>query len=135
MAQLRHSEDEFRRLGVQVLIISFGADHWARAWLQETGSPFPLLRDLERATYQAYGLGSSFIRVWSPKVMWHYLKLILRGEHMRPVQGDPHQLGGDVIVDAEGVIRLTHRSKDPVDRPPVEKLLAVLRNLAQGASS
>jgi len=135
VAQLRHFEDDFRRLGVQVLIISFGTEYWARAWLQETGSPFPLLHDLERATYQVYGLGSSFIRVWSPKVMWHYLKLILRGEHMRPVQGDPHQLGGDVIVDADGVIRLIHRSKDPVDRPPVEKLLAVLRNLAQGASS
>ena len=135
MAQLRHSEAEFRRLGVQVLIISFGAEHWARAWLQETESPFPLLLDPERATYQAYGLGSSFIRVWSPKVMWHYLMLILRGEHIRPVQGDPHQLGGNVIVDAGGVIRLIHRSKDPVDRPPVDKLLAVLRHLAQGAGS
>ena len=44
--------------------ISFGAEHWARAWLQETGSPFPLLLDPERATYRTYGLGSSFIRVW-----------------------------------------------------------------------
>ena len=85
MAQLRHFEDDFRRLGVQVLIISFGTEYWARAWLQETGSPFPLLLDPERDTYQAYGLGSSFIRVWSPKVMLHYLKLILRGEHLRPV--------------------------------------------------
>jgi len=135
VAQLRHSEDEFRRLGVQVLVISFSAEYWARTWLQETGSPFPLLLDLERATYQVYGLGSSFIRVWSPKVMWHYLKLILRGEHMRPVQGDPHQLGGTVIVDAEGVIRLIHRSKDPVDRPPVEKLLAVLRGLTGNSRS
>jgi len=134
VAQLRHFEDDFRRLGVQLLIISFGTEYWARAWLQETGSPFPLLLDLERATYQVYGLGSSFIRVWSPKVMWHYLKLILRGEHMRPVQGDPHQLGGDVIVDAEGAIRLIHRSKDPVDRPPVASLLAVLRKLAMGAA-
>ena len=65
--------------------------------------------------------------------MFHYLKLILRGEKLLPVQGDPHQLGGDFVVDAAGIIRLAHRSKDPVDRPPVEKLLAVLRNLAQGA--
>lgn len=135
MAQSRHSEEAFRRLGVQVLIISFGTEYWARAWLQETGSPFPLLLDPERATYQVYGLGSSFIRVWNPRVMWHYLKLILRGEHMRPVQGDPHQLGGDVIVDAAGVIRLLHRSKDPVDRPPVEKLLTVLRGLTENSHS
>lgn len=132
MAQLRRFEEEFRQVGVQVLIISFGAEHWARAWLQETGSPFPLLLDPERATYQAYGLGSSFVRVWSPKVMWHYLKLVLAGEKLRPAQGDPHQLGGEVIVDAAGVIRLLHRSKDPVDRPPVGKLLAELRRFANG---
>jgi len=135
VAQLRDDEDEFRRLGVQTLIISFGAEHWARAWLQATESPFPLLLDPERAAYQAYGLGRSFIRVWSPKVMWHYLKLALAGEKLQPVQGDPHQLGGDVIVDAAGVIRLIYHSKDPVDRPPVAKLLAVLRNLAQGVSA
>ncbi len=133
MAQLRHFEAEFQRLGVQVLIISFGADFWARAWQQDTGSPYPLLLDPARATYQAYGLGTSFVRVWSPHVMFHYLKLRLRGRKLLPVQGDPHQLGGDFVVDASGFIRLAHASKDPVDRPPVEKLLAALRNLAQGA--
>lgn len=46
------------------------------------------------------------------------------------MQGDPRQLGGDVIVDAEGVIRLIHRSKDPVDRLPVDRLLAVLHKVA-----
>ncbi len=134
MAQLRHLEDEFRWLGVQVLIISFGADHWARAWLQDTGSPFPLLLDPERRTYRVYDLGSSFIRVWSPKVMWHYLKLVLAGEKLRPVQGDPHQLGGDFIVDPAGIIRLAHRSQDPTDRLPVEALLAALRGIAKRTS-
>jgi alkyl hydroperoxide reductase subunit AhpC len=129
VAQLRHHEDELERLGVQVLIISFGAEFWARAWQQDTGSPYPLLLDLERATYQAYGLGTSFVRVWSPHVMWHYLKLRLRGQKLLPVQGDPHQLGGDFIVDAAGVVRLAHASKDPVDRPPMGRLLAVLRDL------
>ena len=62
--------------------------------------------------------------------MFHYLKLILRGRKLLPVQGDPHQMGGDFIIDAAGFIRLAHASKDPVDRPPVEKLLSVLRSLA-----
>ena len=130
MAQLRHFKNDLDALGVQVLIISFGAEFWARAWQQDTGSPYPLLLDPERATYQAYGLGTSFVRVWSPHVMWHYLKLVLRGQKLLPVQGDPHQLGGDFILDAAGVIRLVHASKDPVDRPPVEKLLATLRTMA-----
>lgn len=130
MAQLRHYNNDLDVLDVQVLIISFGAEFWARAWQQDTGSPYPLLLDPERATYQAYGLGTSFVRVWSPHVMWHYLKLRLAGQKLLPVQGDPHQLGGDFVVDAAGIIRLSHPSKDPVDRPPVENLLAALRTMA-----
>lgn len=34
--------------------------------------------------------------------------------------------GGDFVVDAGGVIRLAYRSKDLVDRPPVEALLTAI---------
>lgn len=95
--QLHHSEAEFRRLGVQVLLISFGAEHWARAWLQETGSPFPLLLGPERAAYQSYGLNSSIIRVWSLKVMWHYAKLALAGEQLRPIHDRAWPAGGQHV--------------------------------------
>jgi peroxiredoxin len=127
VAQLRHFEAELRRMDVQVLVISFGAEFWARAWLQEMQSPFPLLLDPERAAYRAYGLERSFVRVWSPKVMWHYTRRVLAGQKLQSIQGDPHQLGGDFVVDADGVIRLAHRSRDPVDRPAVETLLAAIK--------
>lgn len=130
MAQLRHFEDELNQLTAQVLVITFGAEHWARAWAAEMGAGFPLLLDPQRATYRAYGLGSSFVRVWSPKVMWHYLKLALAGQKLRPIQGDPHQLGGDFVVDGAGIIRLTHRSQDPTDRLPAATLLQALRGCA-----
>jgi peroxiredoxin len=127
VAQLRHFKDEFDRLDAQVLLISFGEAHWARAWQQETGAPFPLLLDSTRAVYRAYGLESSFVRVWSPKVMWHYTRRVLAGQKLQSIQGDPHQLGGDFVMDAAGVIRLAHRSRDPVDRPAVETLLAAIK--------
>lgn len=111
-------------MDVQVLVISFGAEFWARAWLQETQSPFSLLLDPERAAYRAYGLERSFVRVWSPKVMWHYTRRVLAGQKLQSIQGDPHQLGGDFVIDRSGVIRLAYRSKDPVDRPSVETLVA-----------
>ncbi len=126
MAQLRRFTDELAQLDAQVLLVSFGEERWARAWLQETGAPFPLLLDPERAVYRAYGLETSFVRVWSPKVMWHYTRRVLAGQKLQSIQGDPHQLGGDFVVDGQGVIRLAYRSKDPVDRPPVEALLAAL---------
>ncbi len=130
---MRHHEDDLRQLDTQVLAISFGADHWARAWLQDTGAPFPMLLDPERHTYDAYGLGSSILRVWSPKVLLHYTRLVLAGQRLLPVQGDPHQLGGDFIVDAAGTVRLAHCSKDPTDRPSVESLLMALRAIGTDA--
>jgi hypothetical protein len=42
-------------------------------------------------------------------------------------------LGGDFIIDANGIIRLSHPSRDPIDRPPVSQLLAVLKALASGS--
>lgn len=123
---MRHYEAELRQQNVQVLLISFATEYWARGWLEETASPFPLLLDPERRTYAAYKLGSSVVRTWGPNVLWRYLKLLLAGERLRPAQGDPHQMGGDFIVDAAGAIRLAHHSKDPVDRPPVDILMAML---------
>lgn len=61
-----------------------------------------------------------------PQVMWHYTRRVLAGQKLQSIQGDPHQLGGNFVIDAAGVLRLAHRSKDPVDRPPVKTLLAAL---------
>jgi alkyl hydroperoxide reductase subunit AhpC len=133
VVQLHHHQAELRQLGVQVLTISFSTDYWARAWLQETGSSFPLLLDPERQAYAAYRLGSSRLRSWGPNVLWDYLKRMVAGERLRPAQGDAHQLGGDFIVDAAGIIRLAHPSRDPTDRPPVKTLLAALQAMAAGS--
>jgi peroxiredoxin len=135
VTQLRHFETELRRMDVQVLVVSFGAEFWARAWLQETQLSFPLLPDPERTAYRAYGLERAFVRVWNPKVMWHYTRRVLADQKLQSIQGDPHQLGGDFVIDRAGVIRLAYRRKGTVDRPPVEAPLAALRNLASGAGA
>ncbi len=120
-------------MNTQVLVISFGQDTWARAWLRDTGSPFPLLLDPERRVYRAYGLERSVLRTWTPRVIWYYLRQIALGYRLHRLDGDPHQLGGDFIIDAAGVVRLAHRSRDPVDRPAVDRLLQTLSRLRRGA--
>ena len=54
------------------------------------------------------------------------------GRRWRGIQGDSAQLGGDFIVDADGIVRLAYRSRDPTDRPLVEQLLTVLNQLNGG---
>ena len=129
MAQLCDHQEELEQLNADVLVISFSEAYWAQGWLEETGSPFPLLLDPDRQVYQAYGLERSRLRSWGPRTLWYYLRKKLAGHELPAIQGDPHQLGGDFIVDADGLIRLAYLSHDPTDRPPVADLLAVLADV------
>ena len=69
----------------------------------------------------------SLARSWNLRTIWRYVRLLTSGRRWRGIQGDSAQLGGDFVVDAEGIIRLAHRSHDPTDRPDVDDLLSDLR--------
>lgn len=62
-------------------------------------------------------------------MLLHYAGLILKGRKMRPIQGDPNQLGGDFIVDSQGTARYAHPSDDPADRPSLQELLKELKSI------
>ena len=131
MAQLCQYQDELSELNTRVLIITFGTLPAAQAWLEETCSPFQLLLDSERAVYNAYELERSLLRSWNLRTIWRYVQLLTSGRRWRGIQGDSAQLGGDFGIDAEGILRLAYRSRDPTDRPPASDLLNLLRQLAQ----
>ncbi len=127
MAQVVSRKQHFESLKSDVVIISFGTPYWARIWLEESQSPYPLFLDPDRAAYRAYGLERSLLRSWGLRTLSYYAKALLKGEEWRGIRGDSGQLGGDFIVDAKGIVRLAHPSRDPTDRPPVEELLTILR--------
>ena len=131
MAQLCQEIDKLKALNTKVIVISYGTFPAAQAWLKETCSPIRLLLDSERVAYRAYGLERSFLRSWGPKTIWQYMRLLAAGRKWRGIQGDSAQLGGDFIVDTNGVIRLAYRSHDPTDRPSVDDLLNLLRQINQ----
>lgn len=127
MAQVVAHQSEIEALHANVVTVSFGTPYWAQAWLQETRSPFPFLLDPDRISYQAYGLESSVLRSWSPANLWYYAKARRQKRETFGQRGDPHQLGGDFIIDMQGVIRLAHPSREPTDRPAIDQILRALR--------
>ena len=129
MAQLRQSGETIKDLSTQVAIISFGTFPGTRDWLQETAVPFEFFLDLQRKAYQDYGLEYSLTRSWGPKVWFTYARLLLSGRRWRGIQGDSAQLGGDFIVDRDGIIRLAYRSHEPTDRPSNTELVSLLQRL------
>ena len=127
MAQLCQRQQDLDRLKVRVLIISFSAPPFARAWLEETKAPFSLLLDENREIYQRYGLERSFLRSWSPKTIWYYL-LNWKARSKSKLPDDLNQLGGNFIVDAQGILRFVYPSYEPVDRPSMSQLFSVLES-------
>lgn len=104
-----------------------------KSMLAGLSSPFPVLVDADRSSYRAWGLNrASFARIWlDPKVWQQYARLLRSGERIRTMGTDTRQLGGDFIVDPQGVIAYS-RPQHRDDRPPVGRLLTVI---AQGTPS
>jgi hypothetical protein len=122
---LRQHENELHRLNIRVCGLTFEALWLARAYVEETGMTWPLLIDESRQLYEAYGMFKG--RVWDlfgPAAVGAYLKLMSQGKMPRRPTGDVTQLGGDVLIDPNSIVRYHHVGSGPADRPSVSALLA-----------
>ena len=98
--------------------------------MKETCHSFDVLLDRDRSVYKAYGLERSYWRSRNLKTRLYYFKAWIAGKKAHDAHGDDtSQLGGDFIVDKNGLLRLIYPSHDPTDRPSVDDLLKVLKNL------
>jgi peroxiredoxin len=129
VAQLRQNYDRIQDMGADIVVVSFGAGLLARRWLEETKAPFTLLLDPRREAYKAYHLDRSLLRSWNLNTFLRYVRLLLSGYRWRGIQGDSAQLGGDFIVDRDGIIRLAWPSRDPTDRPSIDDILNALKSM------
>ena len=112
---------------MQVAVVTFESEYFARAYAEETQLPWPILLDTDRRLYRAYGMERG--RWWDlagPAATWAYLKLMFRGGRVRKAHDDVKQLGGDVIIDPQGIVRFHHVGNGPADRPPIDELLSVV---------
>jgi hypothetical protein len=124
-------QDELR---VRVVVIAFApADSLARYQRRQGLDGLLVLSDPERRAYQALEFGrGSIARVWlHPRLWLRYAQLLLQGRRPERAQDDTLQLGGDVLVDADGRIRWIYASKGPEDRPAISQ---IRRAIAGGRS-
>lgn len=116
-------------LDIRVLVVTFESGAFARAYAQETGLGWAVMIDETRSLYEAYGMLRGRLRdIWGPRTWWAYAQEALRGRWPGPARADTSQLGGDVLIDPEGVVRLVHVGSGPADRPSIESLLEIRRH-------
>ena len=114
-----------------MIAIGFAPAERLRWLVEDVGLPFPMLRDPEYQAYRAFSLQRGSLQaVYGPRTIWAYVKLIARNRRFTRTRTNRLQLGGDFVIDGQGIVRLAYRSRDPADRPPVSLLMDALRETA-----
>jgi hypothetical protein len=124
-------KDRIAELGADVVFVAFDEPDELRAKLVAgVDLAYPVAFDLERASYQQWGLGRApWWKIWlDPKVWTAYARILASGQRLRGGGVDPLQLGGDFVIAADGTVAYSRpQSRD--DRPPVGELIKVLSEL------
>ena len=123
---MREAHAAIEALGARVIAVGTGSTAQARH-LMDTGTPFPCLVDAEGRLYRAL----DFRRVgWrtlvDPATYLNYWRAWRRGARQGRVTGDPGQLSGVAVLDADGRLRARHVSRTIGDYPRVADMLAIL---------
>ena len=111
-------------------MISFTPPPRVAAYLAKYPQPFPVVSDPTLAAYRAFALERTSVgSLFRLGVIGRYLRLIFRGwRPSKPDAGeDILQLGGDFLLDANGIVRYAHPSAEPTDRPSAAELLQQVR--------
>jgi hypothetical protein len=131
---VRESYPAIEALGARVVAVGTGSAEQARR-LTDTGTPFPCLVDADRRLYRALGLGRVGLRtILDPATYLNYWRAWRRGNRQGEVTGDPRQLSGVAIVDADGRLRWRHVARTIGDYPAVSAVIAMLRDTSGNAS-
>ena len=132
---MRGKKEELEGLGAQVYAVSFEPPEEVRSFLEYEAQPFPILADVERRGYAAFGFAAlkgwrqyrvanlSTIRVYATGILLH-------GHMWRFRRHQMAQLGGNVVIDGNGIVTYLHASSDPSDRPRPEVLVEAVRQAA-----
>jgi len=126
---VRESHQAIEALGARVIAVGTGSTAQARR-LMETGTPFPCLVDAQEHLYRALGLRRVGVStLLDPATYLNYWRAWRRGSRQGKVTGDPRQLSGVAVLDAEGRLRWRYASNAIGDYPPLTDVVAEVSRL------
>ena len=127
---MREAYPAIQAHGAGVVAVGTGSVAQARR-LMETGTPFPCLVDSRRQLYRLLGLRRVGVAtLLDPATYTNYWRAWRRGARQGRVTGDPGQLSGVAILDAEGRLRWRHASRTVGDYPALADVLTALGGVA-----
>ena len=107
-----------------VKVVTFDSEKLAREYRSKFDLDWPLLLNPNRELYRSYTMGkATWWALASPHRIIRYLADIFSGSIPSKKGKDIRQLGGDIVIDPQGNIRLFHSSQNPHDRPSTIEIL------------
>jgi peroxiredoxin len=128
---LGEAHDEFRKAGADVVAVFQYRAAPTYNFCRKRDVPFDCLGDPEREGYHAVGLERGSAReVIGPQLTKGFLRAARHGALPgRPV-GDTAQRPGTFVVSPQGTVLYAHYHRDSADNPPIDELLAAVRESA-----
>ena len=101
--------------------------------MHDLNLPYLLMVDSERQAYERWGLGPATLRSkLMPSLYWETLKEIFKvisgRERALKEEPGPRQLGGDFVVNRDGLLVFEHRMKSFHDRASIDDVLSAMRS-------
>lgn len=118
--------------GCSVVVVTFGEILGAQQWLRDTKCAFPYYTNPDATLYKMLGLKRRTEPVWNCLSLSYYASALVAGVTLPKAtefgKDDPHQMGGDFIVNKSGKLLMAYHSKIPSDRPSVEMIKDALKH-------
>jgi peroxiredoxin len=120
---------ELQRANIAIAIIGSGSPYFAAGFRDRLALDVPVFSDEARNSYRAGGFKRSVMRLLHPMAGVRFVESLWRGHHPSKPQGDLIQLGGVVVICADGSVPYHQISEHPGDLPSAgEVVAAALRN-------
>ena len=122
------AKNAIRAAGADLLVVLPTSAGRAEGWRQSNAAwDVTVIGDEDCALYRALGVGRGTPRnlLLDPRSWREAAGELFRGRFAMKHRGDDgFQLGGDVVLDAEGHVTFIHRPVTAADHVPVAELLA-----------
>jgi AhpC/TSA antioxidant enzyme len=127
--QLHRARDEFEAAGARLVLIGQVTPRHAAQFRRRQGLDLPVLADERRASYKAAGAKIATMgELLGPKLVAKGALTTARTGRVqgRPI-GHPAQLGGVLVIGADGRVAWSHMSQDAGDNASPEEILEAVR--------
>jgi peroxiredoxin len=111
----------------RIAVITFATVERLAAYRRHLRLSFDVVADTDRTLYRLLGAERGNRRqVWSAGTIRMYARLIRAGRRLGKPTEDIRQLGADVVIGRDGLLRYLTLPSTPDARPPISELIAAL---------